>query len=451
LSRPDGYSEPGKRTFGTFCFRYLSAVSGPEGQASSPFEHSSKMIGFLSSGTHALRQRGFLGLLASTAALGMGFSFVSPFLSIWGTQEVGMSPLMFGTFMTVVASSAIIVSTTLARWSDTHLSRRTMLILGSLGGAVGYTGYALIRDPLILVVIGGSCLALASVCFSQLFAHVREIYATGIGDGPRPELLVSMVRACFSVAWTVGPAIGAWMMVQYGFEGVFLGAAALYLLFFFGVLRFVAHQPRTAESRSQPRQPVWQILTRRDIFAVFVAFLLVFAAFAMNTMNLPLLITQVLGGTGKQVGIAFCIGPIVEIPLMLWFGQLAARGHQLNLIRIGALFAALYFVALTLAQAPWHIYPIQVLSGVVFAIITNVAILFFQDLLPGQAGLATTIFSNAGNVGNLAGYFGFGALLTSSGHRGVIAVCATLATAMLIILLAYRPRQASASNSAETR
>jgi len=99
-----------------------------------------------------------------------------------------------------------------------------------------------------------------------------------------------------------------------------------------------------------------------------------------------------------------------------------------------------YFLVLTQAQAPWHVWCAQVLSGVSFAILTNVAILFFQDLLPGQPGLGTTIFANAGNVGNLTGYFCFGALVQGLGHRGVFVVSATLTLATLVILLVYRPR-----------
>jgi SET family sugar efflux transporter-like MFS transporter len=401
------------------------------------------MIHFFSRGRQLLGQPDFIGLLAATFALGMGFSFVSPFLSMWGTQEVGMRPFMFGLFMTTTASCAIIVSTTLARWSDTHLARKTMLICGASGGAIGYAAYALIRNPIVLLAFGTTTLALASVCFSQLFAYVRESYSHSKTGSVEPALLVSVVRGCFSMSWTVGPTIGAWMMVQYGFHGLFLGAATLYLLFLFGVLRFVRYAPRSMETRKAIHQPVWRILTRGEIFWIFFAFLLVFAAFAMNMMNLSLLMTKVLGATGRQVGYALCVGPIVEVPLMLWFGHLAARGHQLRLIKLGAVAAVGYFIALRIAQEPWHVYPIQLLSGVVFAIITNVGILFFQDLLPGQAGLATTIFANAGNVGNLTGYFGFGALVEQFGYRGVCTACGLLASSMLLILLFYRPRVVS--------
>lgn len=398
------------------------------------------MRAFLARGRGVLRQPNFMGLLGATCALGMAFSFVIPFLSMWGTQWVGMRPLVFGAYMMATSLSAIILSTALARWSDTHVTRKTMLILGSCGGVLGYSGYALVRDPAVLILIGSTCLALASVCFSQLFAHVREMPAAHENAGDDPGFRMSIVRVCFSIAWTVGPAIGAVVMARFSYRGVFLGAAGLYLLFLAGVLRFVPFQERSHATRTAVRQPVWRVLTRGDIAACFAAFLLFFGAHTVNMMNLPLMVTKVLGGTPGDLGIIFGVGPVVEIPLMLWFGHLAARGHQLRLIRLGALTTVVYFLALTLAQAPWHIYPIQILSGVVFAIMSNVAIVFFQDLVPGQPGLATTIFANAGNVGNIAGFFCFGAMVEQAGHRGVFGICAAAAAVTLVILMLYRHR-----------
>ena len=53
-----------------------------------------------------LTQPDFAGLLAATVALGVGFSFVAPFLSLWGTREIGMSPSLFGLYMTATSVSA---------------------------------------------------------------------------------------------------------------------------------------------------------------------------------------------------------------------------------------------------------------------------------------------------------------------------------------------------------
>lgn len=390
------------------------------------------------------RQPGFVGVLGLAFVLGLGSSFVSPFLSLWGTQEIGMRPLVFGFYMTAISLSAIIVATTLARWSDTHVPRKVMLLLGSTGGVLGYTGYAFVRDPRILVGIGATVLALAAVCFSQLFAHTRERFFAAAIPGVPPAFLTSMVRMGFSLAWTAGPTMGSWIQGSLGFRGLFLGAATLFLLFLLGVVAFVPFAHPQPHARAAIREPVWRVLTRGDIFAVFLAFLFIYAAHTINMMNLPLVITGLLGGTGRDVGVAFGIGPLAELPLILWFGVLASRGHQLGLIRFGAAATAVYFLLLTLARQPWQVFPIQILHGLSFAVISNVAILFFQDLVPGQPGLATTIFTNAANLGNLIGYLSFGTLLQPFGHRGMFVVSATLSTAMLVIMLRYRPRQTEA-------
>lgn len=387
-----------------------------------------------------LQQPGFAGLLGCAFSLGLGYSFVAPYLSLWGTQEIGLRPVTFGLFMTATSLSAITVATTLARWSDTHVPRRVMLALGGGGGVVGYLSYAFVHDPRVLIGVACSALAVSAVCFSQIFALTRERFFQTTIPGVPPGLLVSVVRVCFSIAWTAGPSIGAWMMVRHGFRGLFLGAATLYAVFLAGVLLGVPSGAPPVARRARPRESVWRVVTRGDIFALFLAFLLIFAAHTINVMNLPLVLTKVLGGTGRDVGITFGIGPLAEIPLMLWFGLLAARGHQLALIRFGAAATAFYFVLLTLARAPWQVFPLQILHGLSFAIISNVAIVFFQDLLPGQPGLATTIFTNASNLGNLVGYFSFGTLVLPFGHRGMFLVSATFTAVTFAIVMLYRPR-----------
>jgi SET family sugar efflux transporter-like MFS transporter len=185
---------------------------------------------------------------------------------------------------------------------------------------------------------------------------------------------------------------------------------------------------------------VWRVVTRGDVLAMFLAILLILAAHTINLLNLPLFLTDDLAGKGRDVGIAFGIGPAAEVPLMLWFGLLAARGHGLGLIRFGAAMTIGYFLLLPWAHAPWQVFPIQILHGLSFAVISNVGILFFQELVPGQAGLATAIYANATNLGALLGYFAFGALARPLGHRGLFFVSAALTAATFVIVVRYRHR-----------
>jgi Arabinose efflux permease len=381
---------------------------------------------------------GFPGLLGTTLALGIAHSFVVPYLAIWATEQIGFSSSAFGVFMTVAALCAVVVGTTVARWSDVAVSRRTVLTLGALGGVCGYLGYAFVKEPVVLVGIAMTVIALSTICFPQLFAHVRERF-DGLRTGAaRGGLLMSIVRVCFSVAWTAGPAVGAVVVQYFGFRGLFISAALLYVIFLFGVRRFVPQTPPKAEPAA--KVPVWRVLMRGDILAAFVAFLVVFAAHAINMINLPLMITRELGGSARDLGFVFGVGPVVEIPLMIWFGHLAGRGYQRRLMIVGAAATVLYFALLGFVAHTWQVMLLQMLSGVSFAILTNIAILFFQDLLPGQTGLGTAVFANAGNTGNLAGYLLFGLLIEPFQHRGLYIVCTALGTITLIVISWLRPR-----------
>jgi len=391
------------------------------------------------------RQPNLLGLLGSTVSLGMAFSFFAPFISTWGTEAVGMSPSGFSLFMTCTSICAILAGTLMGRLSDTHLARRHMLIIAATSGALGYTGYAFIRNPYLLGLVGCTVLAISSGCFAQLFAHVREEFNKPVGDGPEPGMIMSVVRVAFSFAWTVGPAVGSVVLVMYGFEGLFSAAAGLWGLFLLGVIFFVPKRARPKRISSVKTDSVWHTFRRPDVVICSVSFAVLFASQSINMMNLPLAIIHTLGGTERDFGIVFGIGPLVEVPMMLWFGHLASRGYQLPLIRLGFVLALLYYIGLSLATAPWHVYLLQIVSGVMISICTNIAIVFFQDLLPDQPGLATALYSNSQASGTLLGVLSFGFLVEGVGYRGVFVACSALAVLALVLMMQYkRPKEAQA-------
>lgn len=341
-------------------------------------------------------------------------------------------------FMTCTSLCAIIAGTILGRLSDTHLARRHVMIIAAIGGAIGYAGYAYIRNPYILGLVGCTILATSSGAFSQLFAHVREEYRVTQGEALEPSLIMSVVRVCFSFAWTVGPAVGAVIVVAYGFEGLFSAAAALWGLFLIGVIFFVPYRPRPKQLATDKRDSIWHTFRRRDVVICFASFTVLAASQSINMMNLPLAILHELGGTKRDFGIVFGIGPLVEVPMMIWFGHLSSLGYQLRLIRLGFVLALIYFIGLSFATEPWHVYLLQLISGVMVSISSNVAIVFFQDLLPSQPGLATALYSNAQSAGSLLGVLSFGFLVEWFGYRGVFYACTGLALVAFFMILQYK-------------
>ncbi len=373
------------------------------------------------------QNRDFRVILVLNILLGLAYSFVVPFMSLFGTQECHMNSLVFGVFMTLTALSGVLFGSLLAHWSDTRFSRRKILLLGGTAGMLGYIGYAYFRTFWPLTLVGTLVLGISSITFSQVFALARE--QLGKTQIPRAETAFYMnaFRMFFGLAWTVGPAIASWIMVAYSFSGLFLSAAATFLLFTLGVARYIPEpQEHEIRHRAVNTPSVWPVLKRFDVLAHFTAFVLIFAGSTIGMMNLPLMVLKDLGGTERQVGIVYTVSPIFELPFMLYFGLLAMRMDSAKIIRIGVFIAVIYYLLLTLTHSPGQVYPMQIMWAASIAVTSGVAITYFQNYLPKHAGTATNLYANASRIGSTLGYILFGALAWRIDYRYVFFFCAAL-------------------------
>jgi SET family sugar efflux transporter-like MFS transporter len=335
--------------------------------------------------------------------------------------------------------SGIVISTFLARYSDTRWSRKSVLLLGGSSGALGYLGYAFVRDPLLLTGIGAILLGVASICFGQIFAYARDTLEASTLERHEIPFYMNFIRLFFALAWTVGPAIAAHLMTHYSFRVTFGGAALGYVIFCALVALFVPRRPPSEASRRAAQElPLSEAMKNGQLLAHFVAFALYFCCSTMGMMNLPLLILGELHGVERDVGIAYSVAPLLELPLMFYVGVLATRVEHAKLI-IGALaIGVLYYAGLSLTRAPVQVFVLQGLSAAVVAVMSGVAITFFQNYLPNQAGSATNLYSTSSRVGSIAGYLGFGAIGGGLGHRAVFGVTVALCGAALTLLLVSR-------------
>jgi SET family sugar efflux transporter-like MFS transporter len=373
-----------------------------------------------------IQQRDLRVVLVCSAVLGLAVSFVLPFMSMFGTLAVQMSLAAFGAFMTVTAIGNIALSTALANRSDRLSSRRSMLLLGSGSGVLGYLGYAFTRDVWLLVLIGAVVLGVASITFSQLFAHARELLEGAEIPKHEAPLYMNAFRMCFALSWTVGPALAAWTLQRWSFLGLFSGASSLYALFFALVWLFIPARPLREEPVAAALANSDRLAWNRDLVGWFIAFVFVFAAHTMSISNMSLLVLKVLGGDESHVGVIFSLAPLFELPFMLYFGLLATRVDSTRLIRLAIALAVVYYASLAYVRSPVQIYPLQFLSAAVVSVTSGVAITFFQNKLPGRFGAATNLYSNASRIGSTLGYLVFGSVAAGLGHRGVYLVCAGL-------------------------
>ncbi|MET0793990.1 MAG: MFS transporter, partial [Polyangiaceae bacterium] len=94
----------------------------------------------------------------------------------------------------------------------------------------------------------------------------------------------------------------------------------------------------------------------------------------------------------------------------------------------------------SLTRAPLQVFALQALSAAVVAVMSGVAITFFQNYLPNQAGTATNLYSTASRIGSVGGYLGFGVIGGALGHRAVFGVTVGLcALGLSVLLMSRRP------------
>lgn len=382
------------------------------------------------------------GALVLGIVLGLAYSFVGPFMSLFGTKEVGFNSLEFGLFMTVTSLAAVVLSSLVARWSDVRYSRRSTLLMSGLAGTLGYLGYALVRDGWVLLVIGSTALAVSAGSFSQLFAYARDVIQRDERLRDKAPLYMNVVRISFAFAWTLGPMISAWLMMRLSFLGTFLAAAGLYAAFTTLVLLLVPSRPPTAEAQALAEAlPLRKALSQPIVFTYFAAFSLYHACSVMGMMNLPLYLTRTLAGAETDVGIAYSVAPVFELPFMISIGFLALRIEHARIIRVSLVAAVLYYSGLALAEQPLGVFFLQILSAFVVSIMSGLAITFFQDFLPGQPGTATNLYSNSARVGSLLGYLAFGTIAENFGYRVVFIACAIACSVSLFVLVLLGSRR----------
>ena len=89
----------------------------------------------------------------------------------------------------------------------------------------------------------------------------------------------------------------------------------------------------------------------------------------------------------------------LEIPTMLIAGYYARRFGKRFLMRIAVAGGLLFYIAMLTVHTPALLLAFQLLNAIYIGILAGIGMLYFQDLMPGQAGAATTLYTNTTRVG----------------------------------------------------
>lgn len=377
-----------------------------------------------------------LAFMATAFMLGVAGALQMPTLSLFLTREVKALPFQVGLFYTVNAIAGIVVSMTLARRSDRSGDRRRLILLCCTMAIANSLLFAFSRHYLALITLGVLLAALGNTAMPQLFALAREYTDSRSREA---AMFSSVMRAQLSLAWVIGPPLAYMLALNYGFTVMYTVAATVFVVSLVLILMALPSVPRAAGGTggSLSQVAVWR---NRDVRTLFGASVLMWACHTMYLIDMPLWLSQSLGLPDKLAGILMGSAAGLEIPLMLLAGYFVKRTGKRRMM-IGAVSAGVIFYLGLLA---FHTKPaliaLQIFNAAFIGIIAGIGMLWFQDLMPGRAGAATTLFTNSILTGMILAGLLQGLLAQNMGHAAVYPVIAGLA--VLALWMTFRVKEA---------
>ncbi|MCG9449310.1 sugar efflux transporter SetB [Escherichia coli] len=338
--------------------------------------------------------------LTSTAFLivafltGIAGALQTPTLSIFLTDEVHARPAMVGFFFTGSAVIGILVSQFLAGRSDKRGDRKSLIVFCCLLGVLACTLFAWNRNYFVLLFVGVFLSSFGSTANPQMFALARE---HADKTGREAVMFSSFLRAQVSLAWVIGPPLAYALAMGFSFTVMYLSAAVAFIVCGVMVWLFLPSMqkelPLATGTIEAPRR------NRRDTLLLFVICTLMWGSNSLYIINMPLFIINELHLPEKLAGVMMGTAAGLEIPTMLIAGYFAKRLGKPFLMRVAAVGGVCFYAGMLMAHSPVILLGLQLLNAIFIGILGGIGMLYFQDLMPGQAGSATTLYTNTSRVG----------------------------------------------------
>ncbi|HGC3044702.1 TPA: sugar efflux transporter SetB [Escherichia coli] len=338
--------------------------------------------------------------LTSTAFLivafltGIAGALQTPTLSIFLTDEVHARPAMVGFFFTGSAVIGILVSQFLAGRSDKRGDRKSLIVFCCLLGVLACTLFAWNRNYFVLLFVGVFLSSFGSTANPQMFALARE---HADKTGREAVMFSSFLRAQVSLAWVIGPPLAYALAMGFSFTVMYLSAAVAFIVCGVMVWLFLPSMqkelPLATGTVEAPRR------NRRDTLLLFVICTLMWGSNSLYIINMPLFIINELHLLEKLAGVMMGTAAGLEIPTMLIAGYFAKRLGKRFLMRVAAVGGVCFYAGMLMAHSPVILLGLQLLNAIFIGILGGIGMLYFQDLMPGQAGSATTLYTNTSRVG----------------------------------------------------
>ncbi|EJU1555101.1 MFS transporter [Salmonella enterica] len=361
--------------------------------------------------------------------MGVAGALQAPTLSLFLSREVGAQPFWVGLFYTANAIAGIGVSLALAKRSDSRGDRRKLIMFCCLMAIGNALLFAFNRHYLTLMTCGVLLASLANTAMPQLFALAREY-----SDSSAREVVMfsSVMRAQLSLAWVIGPPLAFMLALNYGFTAMYSIAAVIFAV---SLVLIALMLPSVARVKQPVDAPLAQVNGWQDknVRMLFIASTLMWTCNTMYIIDMPLWISAELGLSDKLAGVLMGTAAGLEIPAMILAGFYVKRFGKRRMMIVAVAAGVLFYVGLIFFHSRTALLLLQLFNAIFIGIVAGIGMLWFQDLMPGRAGAATTLFTNSISTGVILAGVIQGAVAQSFGHFAVYWVIAAISVVTLVM------------------
>lgn len=382
-----------------------------------------------------------LTFLIATFLVGIVGALQAPVMSTFLKDEIHASKFWTGVFFTLNAFFAILIGQFIGKLSDRSKDRKKLILIGCLFGVLQCFLFAFSREYWTLLILGIIFSSVGGSVHSQLFAMARE-YTVRRGKGS--DLFTSTMRAQISLAWVIGPPLAFFLIIQLNFMWMYLISGIAFLFSMALIYQYFPKSEMLPSNKPSSTKDLGSF--SKTIIYLTTASTLLSAANGMYMITIPLYLVDSLSFSTSLPGFMMGLVAGIEVPIIIGVSYLSKYIEKKWILSFSAVCGLIFYILVLFCGEKWQFLSIQIFNALFIGIFGSIGIIYFQELMPAQAGHATALFMNSGRLGAMLSGVMFSIVTNLVGYHGIFYVSALFALIALVLFIIVKPELQQESN-----
>jgi MFS family permease len=284
-----------------------------------------------------------------TTLINRSGTMVIPFLTLYLTQDIGVSPAEAGTVLLVYGAGALLTSPLMGKLAD-RIGALKVMRYSLFGTAVMFIIFSFAENYYLILF-----LSFFLSMITEAFRPANLALVTEIVTPPQRRMAFALNRLAINIGMSIGPVIGGFLtLIDYNFlfyaNSITSLAAGIYIT-------FTSWTSTEEKKQSEPALPGGaikingSILSDKKFLYFLVSIIPVNLVFFQILGALPLYIVTDLHYTTAAYGLLIAINTVLIIIVEVPLNNLMAKVSYRKSLLIGALLTGIGFGATALASS----------------------------------------------------------------------------------------------------